>query len=398
MLGTSSWEAPDHIRTLSSRQVWKRWRLALSAFELCVQRLRWYQSIAREPARHAHRLCCWFGCMHFESHDTLIGGLRLHPEANGYAKQLLADLQTLAFVTEWAEQVANVEMEFGDVFCLGSKLNEWFLSLDLRQFRAAFFTQTVAPCRVELSDDEGTTIWKGRMKTTFAHCLMRMDGNVVNVGRRHERSQDINVTHRRERMENQREWQAPRGHKSVLLVRFDTLPVLRQHPNTWQQQKDTTDAWLMLVGFTTPSSTFFLTPAAHVVISSLTTQQNSSAILLLWIFRLPRVGDQCRNLRRCQWMRSLAKDPLHSSDNRHTHNCHLHSLLGFHECEFELANGTSVCQGCPRCYFLLPWFGIYGCLVWNLSLGTQQHVASAPRLGVHDLRCSSVVQYWLRFF
>ena len=47
--------------------------------------------------------------MHFESHDTLIEGFRLHPEANGYAKRLLADLQTLAFVPEWAEQLANVE-------------------------------------------------------------------------------------------------------------------------------------------------------------------------------------------------------------------------------------------------------------------------------------------------
>ena len=93
--------------------------------------------------------------MHFESHDTLIEGFRLHPEANGYAKRLLADLQTLAFVPAWAEQVANVEPEFRDVFRLGSKLNEWFLSLDLRQFRAAFFTQTVAPCRVEHSYDEG---------------------------------------------------------------------------------------------------------------------------------------------------------------------------------------------------------------------------------------------------
>ena len=64
--------------------------------------------------------------MHFESNDTLIEGLRLHPEANGYAKRLLADLQTLAFVPEWAEQVANVELEFGDVFRLGSEPNKWF--------------------------------------------------------------------------------------------------------------------------------------------------------------------------------------------------------------------------------------------------------------------------------
>ena len=110
---------------------------------------------AREPVPHAHLLCCWFDRVHFESNDTLIEGLRLHPEASGCAKRLLADLQTLAFVPEWAEQVANVELEFGDVFRLGSKLNDWFLSLDLRQFRAAFFTQTVAPCKVELSDYEG---------------------------------------------------------------------------------------------------------------------------------------------------------------------------------------------------------------------------------------------------
>ena len=52
--------------------------------------------------------------------------------------------------------------QFGDVFRLGSKFNEWFLSLDLRQFRAAFFTQTVAPCRVELSDGEGDDDVEGK--------------------------------------------------------------------------------------------------------------------------------------------------------------------------------------------------------------------------------------------
>ena len=129
------------------------------------------------------------------------------------------------------------------------------------------------------------------MKTTFAHCLMKMDGNVVNVGRRHERSLHIIVTHRGERMENQREWQAWWSQISDSgAVRH--MPVLRQHPNTWQQQKDTTDAWLVLVGFTLLSSTFLLTPSAHDVISSLTTQQNSSAILLLWNIRLPRVIHQ----------------------------------------------------------------------------------------------------------
>ena len=38
-----------------------------------------------------------------------------------------------------AEQTTNVEEDLGDVFRSGSKRNEWFIGLDLRQFRAAFF-------------------------------------------------------------------------------------------------------------------------------------------------------------------------------------------------------------------------------------------------------------------
>ena len=68
---------------------------------------------------------------------------------------------------------------------------------------------------------ERTTVWKGRMTTTLAHCLMRMDGNVVNIGRRHQRSLHINVTHRVNAWRTKGSGE-PGGHKSVLLVRFDT--------------------------------------------------------------------------------------------------------------------------------------------------------------------------------
>ena len=134
---------------------------------------------------------------------------------------------------------------------------------------------------------KGTTIWKGRIKTTFARCLMRMDGN----GQRWPTARAL-AAHQRHTQGGTHgepnEWQAWWSQISASgAVRH--MPVLRQHPNTWQQQKDTTDAWLMLVGFTILSSSFFLTPSAHVVTSSLTTQQNSSATLLLWNIRLSRV-------------------------------------------------------------------------------------------------------------
>ena len=114
----------------------------------------------------------------------------------------------------------------------------------------------------------------------------------------------------------------PGGHKSVFLVRIDScqhrdnlgtyhlgqndysfdalqaycfgfyfrsVSVIILAGMVWQLKKSTTDAWLMLVGFTILSSTFLQTPSAHDVISSLTTQQNSSAILLLWNIRQTRV-------------------------------------------------------------------------------------------------------------
>ena len=160
--------------------------------------------------------------MHFKSHDTLIEGIRLHPEANGHAKRLLANLQTLAFVLEWTEQVASVEMELGDVFRLGSKLNEWLLSLDLRQFRAAFFTQTVAPCRVELSDDEGDDDLEGEIEN-YICTLLDEDGR--ECGQRWPTARAL-AAHQRHTQERT-PWRTkgsgkPGGHKSVLLVRFDT--------------------------------------------------------------------------------------------------------------------------------------------------------------------------------
>ena len=252
------------------------------------KRLRWYQSIAREPARHAHLLCCWFGRMHFESHDTLIEGLRLHPEANGYAKRLLADLQTLAFVPEWTVQVANVEMEFGDVFRLGSKLNEWFLSLDLRQFRAAFFTQTVAPCRVELSDDEGDDDLEGENEN-YICTLLDEDGWECGQHWPTARALAAHQRHTQEGTHGE-----PKGVASLVVTNqcfwcgstHASIETTSQHMAAAERHnRCVVDAGRFHCPvIDIPPDT--ICPRCD---SSLTTQQNSSAILLLWNIRLPRV-------------------------------------------------------------------------------------------------------------
>ena len=69
-----------------------------------------------------------------------------------------------------------------------------------------------------------------------------------------ERLQHINVTLSGEHTANQREWQVWWSRISAS-GEDRHMPVSRQHPNTWQQRKNTTDACLMLAGSTILSST-----------------------------------------------------------------------------------------------------------------------------------------------
>ena len=119
----------------------------------------------------------------------------------------------------------------------------------MRQFRAAFFTQTVALCRVELSDDEGDDDLEGKSEN---YTCTLLDEHGRECGQRWPTARAL-AAHQRhtqgKRMENQREWQA--WWSQISVSGADRLmPAWRQPQNIWQLQKNTTDAWLMLVGFT----------------------------------------------------------------------------------------------------------------------------------------------------
>ena len=201
-----------------------------------------------------HRQRTSWGDCTFETHGTLIDGQRLHLEANGYTKRLLADLQALAFVPEWAEQTTNVEEDLVDVFRSGSKRNEWVIGLDLRQFRAAFFTQKVAPCRVELGSDEGDDDMEGESEN-YICTLLDEDG--WECGQRWPTARALAAHQRHTQGRTHGE---PNGVARLVVANqcfwcgSTHASIETTSPNTWQQQKDTTDAWLMLVGFTILSS------------------------------------------------------------------------------------------------------------------------------------------------
>ena len=73
----------------------------------------------------------------------------------------------------------------------------------LLQLRAAFFTQRVAPYRVELSDEEDDDS-EGEDETAYARCSTRTKRFAASDGQGLERSLRTNVTHRVSRMESLR--------------------------------------------------------------------------------------------------------------------------------------------------------------------------------------------------
>ena len=102
------------------------------------------------------------------------------------------------------------------------KKNDWFLSVDQTQFRATFFTQTVAPCSVELSDDEGDDELEGEDEN-YICTLLDEDG--WECGPRWPTARAL-AAHQRH-TQGGTAWRTqgsgkPGGHKSVLLVRIDT--------------------------------------------------------------------------------------------------------------------------------------------------------------------------------
>ena len=160
--------------------------------------------------------------------------------------------------------------------------------MDLRQFRAAFFTQTVAPCGVELSDDEGDDDLEGENEN-YICTLLDEDG--WQCGQRWPTARALAAHQRHTQAGTHGE---PKGVASLVVTNqcfwcgstHASIETTSKHMAAAERHnKYVVDAGR----FHSPSSTFFLTPSAHDVISSLTTQQNSSAILLLLNIRLVRV-------------------------------------------------------------------------------------------------------------
>ena len=116
----------------------------------------------------------------------------------------------------------------------------------LRQFRAAFFTQTVALCRVELSVDEGDDDLEGENENYICTLL---DGDGWECGQRWPMARALaaHQRHTQGRTHGEPKGVASLWSQSVFLVRIDSCQHRDNLKTYGSCRKHTTDAWLMLV-------------------------------------------------------------------------------------------------------------------------------------------------------
>ena len=67
MLGGTATASRGHVKTLTTREVYRRWDIVPFAIEATVQRLRAWQAIAHAPYNHDHLVSTFFGDMQWEA-------------------------------------------------------------------------------------------------------------------------------------------------------------------------------------------------------------------------------------------------------------------------------------------------------------------------------------------
>ena len=136
----------DHPQVMSNRAVWKFWKLAPTALEMTVRRLRWYQDWIRHLDDHRQVVASILGRFQFDSdEDTPLDGEgRVRATANPWAKQFVNDINQLREVSDTEEFFEHFQ---GRVPLLWTEdiVSELFLAIDVRQLRNKFWTSEWAP-------------------------------------------------------------------------------------------------------------------------------------------------------------------------------------------------------------------------------------------------------------
>ncbi|CAK0848468.1 unnamed protein product, partial [Prorocentrum cordatum] len=140
MMGGTSQMHNDHVKVMTTREVYRFWSLVPFSLEALVQRLRMWQAIARSPRQHSHVLGVFFGEMKWELTSeyrcppTLVESGQFNSDAviHPWARQLRRDLEALCDHPE-AEYFSLVwESRSMRDLLWDEEVNGLFVSLDVR--------------------------------------------------------------------------------------------------------------------------------------------------------------------------------------------------------------------------------------------------------------------------
>ena len=141
-LKTQSDDGSWKYSALPDKDVYKLTRLVPAKLELCVRRLQYWQSVARNPPLHRTVLATVFGRLSFDDADTVLPDGSLHPQANPWAKQLESDLQQLLELDSASELLAGIGNR---PFLLFTSYRPFFVQIDCGELRAQFFGVCIPP-------------------------------------------------------------------------------------------------------------------------------------------------------------------------------------------------------------------------------------------------------------
>ena len=149
------WDGSSHPKSLSTAQLFRKWKLVPTAVELVTRRLGMWQSIARQPTVFGHFLTIVFGRLRCEEEAEQSGRRTLPPpldedgslnvHGHSFAKQLWDDLDYLLSSRAGEELDEVWDKSLIGLLTPGSEANGTFIDIDLQLLRSEYLSHSVPP-------------------------------------------------------------------------------------------------------------------------------------------------------------------------------------------------------------------------------------------------------------
>ena len=143
-----------HMRTRSSRWIWKQLKLVPTDVALAVQRLLWWQQIVGDPSSARSFLFAFFGCVPGLP-DVVDNIGATTPFAHSWLRLLVSDLQRLNNVLQLND--LDDAVAYPAKLFSGPEVKETFLHTDVHVLVAEWSTERIPPPSVPLDRTSAPT-------------------------------------------------------------------------------------------------------------------------------------------------------------------------------------------------------------------------------------------------